>query len=400
MSFGLRRKQFLLSACVAAAALAFGGPSLAQSGAKVVKIGAVLPLSGVFADSGKDAKRVYDMYAKQINASGGIKSLGGAKVEFVYADAQSKPEVSRASAERLALQKDVSILVGPVYSPLAVTMSEAAERNHIPMLIDSAIEDSLTEKGYKYVFRACSRSMDFADAVTGYVIGKLKPKNVALVYADAISIRSAIVPIKEKFKAANIPVLFEEPYAINTTNFGPIVQKLVRFQPDVVIGGGYDVDANLLVKTIAEQKVKLKGFVATGGGFSTINLLKGSGKAAEGVASAALWGSDDKSSPESPKFIKAYQAAYGEVPDQMQSAAANAAMLLFAAIEKAGSTDREKIRDAMAKEVVVTPYGKISFDAKGQGQKGARIIQVQNGTFVTVWPDSLATKKFLYPISK
>jgi branched-chain amino acid transport system substrate-binding protein len=84
----------------------------------------------------------------------------------------------------------------------------------------------------------------------------------------------------------------------------------------------------------------------------------------------------------------------------MNSAASTAALLLFAAIEKAGSTDRNKIRDALTKVEVWTPQGKISFDEKGQGQKDARIIQVQNGEFVTVWPDALATKKLIYPISK
>jgi branched-chain amino acid transport system substrate-binding protein len=400
MRSSIRNTRFLLAAWLAAASMAFGGASFAQSGAKVVKIGAVLPLSGVFADSGKDVKRVYDMYQKEVNASGGIKSLGGAKVEFVYMDAQSKPEVSRAATERLALQKDVSALIGPVYSPLALTMAEVAEKYGIPMVIDAAIENSLTEKGYKYVFRADARSKDFAEATSRYIVEKLKPKNVAFVFADAIAYQSVMTTVKEKLKAANIPVLFEEAYAVNTTNFGPIVQKLARFQPEVVIGGGYDADAILLAKTIAEQNVKLKAFVGQGGGFSTLTFLKAAGKAAEGIAASAAWGVDDKASPESPKFIKSFKAEYGEVPNQMNSAASTAALLLFAAIEKAGSTDRNKIRDALTKVEVWTPQGKISFDEKGQGQKDARIIQVQNGEFVTVWPDALATKKLIYPISK
>lgn len=400
MNSTIRNSRFVLAAWMVAASMAFGGPSFAQSGAKLVKIGAVLPLSGVFADSGKDVKRVYDMYQKEVNERGGIKSLGGAKIEFVYADAQSKPEVSRASAERLALDKDVSVLIGPVYSPLAVTMSEVAEKHRIPLVLDAAIEDSLTEKGYKYVFRAGSRSKDFAEAASRYVIEKLKPKSVALVFADTNSYQSVMRTVEAKLKAAKIPVLFEEPYAVSTTNFGPIVQKIVRFKPEVIIGGSYDADAILLARTIAEQKVKLKAFVGSGGGHSTLNFLKGAGKAADGVAAAASWGVDDKASPESPKFIKSFKAEYGELPNQLNSAASNAALLLFAAIEKAGSTDRDKIRDALTKVDIWTPQGKISFDEKGQGQKDARIIQVQNGEFVTVWPEALATKKFVYPISK
>ena len=379
--------------------VAFGSASFAQSGAMVVKIGAVLPLSGVFANSGKDVKRAYDMYQKEVNASGGIKSLGGAKVEFVYVDAQSKPEVSRAAAEHLALEKDVSALIGPVYSPLAVTMAEVAEKYGIPMVINSAIDDSLTEKGYKYVFRASVRSKNFAEATSRFVVEKLKPKNVALVFADTSSYQSVMKTVKEKLKAANIPVLFEEAYATNTTNFGPIVQKLARFQPEVVIGGGYDADAILFARTVAEQNVKLKAFVGQGGGYSTLTFLKGAGKVAEGFSSAAAWGTDDKASPESPKFIKSFKAEYGEVPNQLNASASTAALLLFAAIETAGSTDRDKIRDALTKVEVWTPVGKISFDEKGQGQKDARIIQIQNGEFVTVWPDALATRKFVYPIS-
>ena len=359
---------------------------------KVVKIGAVLPLSGPFADSAKDMKHVYDLYQQQINANGGFKSLGGAKVQFVYVDAQSKPEVARGAALRLALENDISALIGPVYSPLAIPMAEVAEKHKVPFVIDAAIEDSLTEKGYKYVFRGNPRSKDFANAVSGFVIGKLKPKNVALVYADSISYGSVMSTIKKNLKAANIPVLLEEPYAVTTTNFGPIVEKLANSKPDVVLAGSYDADAILIARTIAEQGIKLKGFVGAGGGYSTLTFLSGAGKAAEGIASAASWGSDDKSSPDSPKFIAAFKHKYSEVPNQMNASAATAAQILLDAIERAGSSDREKIREALTKTNLWTVEGKIQFDNKGQGLKSARIIQVQKGHFVTIWPAALAAK--------
>jgi branched-chain amino acid transport system substrate-binding protein len=182
------------------ALLALGGGAGPAAGAEgpateVVRIGAVLPLSGPFADSAKDVKRVYDLYQKQLNAGGGFKSLRGAKVELVYVDAQSKPEVSRATAERLALRHDISALIGPVYSPLAVTMAEVAEKHKIPHVIDAAIEDSLTEKGYRYVFRSGPRSKDFGEAASRFVIEKLKPKNVALIFADTNSYQSVMTTV-------------------------------------------------------------------------------------------------------------------------------------------------------------------------------------------------------------
>lgn len=389
----------LLALALAAVSMAFSSVGYAQS-TTVVKIGAVLPLSGVFADSGKDVKRAYDLYQKEINADGGIKSLGGAKLEFVYMDAQSRPEVSRAAAERLASEKDVSALIGPVYSPLAVTMSEVAEKDKIPFMIDTAIADSLTEKGYKYVFRTGPRSKDFATAICSYVIEKLKPKNVALIYADTNSYQSVMKTVVEKLKAANMPIVLDEAYAVNTTNFDPLIQKIKRFQPEVVIGAGYDNDAILFARTIAEQNVKVKAVVTAGGGYSTLTFVKGAGKTAEGYATAAVWAVDDKASPVSPKFIKSFKDAYGAVPNQLDANAYAAAIMLVDAIKQAGSTNRDKIRDALRAVNAWTPIGKISFDKNGQGLKSARIVQVQDGKFVTVWPDALATKKFVYPISQ
>ena len=139
---------------MAATAMALGGLcALASAQAKDVKIGFVLPLSGGAATIGNQTKVGAEVAVAQINAAGGVKSMGGAKLVPLFADSQSKPDVGVAETERLITRENVAMVVGAYNSGVTFPATELAERYKTPWLVTGAVKDEITERNFKYVFR-------------------------------------------------------------------------------------------------------------------------------------------------------------------------------------------------------------------------------------------------------
>ena len=139
---------------VAAAVLALaGGTPRGRGTDRSCRVGVVLPLSGQFALGGQNAKRGYDLAVEELNAAGGVKALGGAPIELVYADNQGKQDVAIGETERLIQQEKVSAIMGSWHSPTTIAGTQAAERNKTPWMVEVASADIVVERGFKYVSR-------------------------------------------------------------------------------------------------------------------------------------------------------------------------------------------------------------------------------------------------------
>src|SRR5512139_2652273 len=141
--------------CGLLAVLLVVGPG--QAADKVVKIGNIEPLSGPSASVGQQGKCARDLAVEEINAAGGIKSLGGAKIEMVYADSESKPEKGVAEAERLINTEKVNVLTGCWNSSVTYPTTAVAERYGIPFIVPVSVADKITEQGFKTVFRIAAK---------------------------------------------------------------------------------------------------------------------------------------------------------------------------------------------------------------------------------------------------
>ena len=177
----------LVAAALAVAALGWGAAE-AQAQSKV-KIGVVVPLSGPFALGGQNVKRGYDLAVADINAAGGIKALGGAQIELVYADNQGKQDVAIGETERLIQQEMVVAIMGSWHSPTTVAGTQAAERNKTPWVVEVASADVILERGFKYVTRVNvkaswygSSPVDFLDHAKAKLGQKIQ--RVAIMYTD------------------------------------------------------------------------------------------------------------------------------------------------------------------------------------------------------------------------
>ena len=379
---------------------------------KEVKIGIVLPLTGSSAEMGKLSKNGIELAINTINANGGIKSLGGAKLVPIYADSAGKPETGVTEIERLIVKDKVNALLGPYNSNVAAPTAEVAEKYSMPYMLTNAVADDILKKGYKYVWRANQSSSGNAIDLIGFLsdLGKKtgKPvKTIALVYESTDWGTSSAEALKKTAKEAGIEVVAAMDYPANTADMTSIVVKLKSLNPEVVIPMSYLNDALLFTRTVAEMKLN-SAILAGGGGFSAPAFVEKAGKSADYVMTLSGWDPDilGSKSEASKKLNADYKAKYGSDFSEYSANAWMSAMVLFDAIERAGSLKPEAIKTALdatdikGDQVALSlhPYEGIKFSQEVRGMKSQNtyarqvIVQVQNGKFRMVWPFNTAPK--------
>ncbi len=142
---------------VLALAMVAGTCGVTQAETKTVKIGNIIPLSGPSASVGIQGKQAREMALEEINSSGGIKSLGGAKLELLFADSKSDPTTGVTEAERMINSEKVHLLTGCWNSAVTYPTTQVAERYGIPFIVPVSVRDTITERGFKYVFRIAAK---------------------------------------------------------------------------------------------------------------------------------------------------------------------------------------------------------------------------------------------------
>ncbi|QAZ67703.1 ABC transporter substrate-binding protein [Solidesulfovibrio carbinolicus] len=391
----------ILAGCMgmALSAALFAAPALAAD--KTVKIGNVEPLSGPSASVGVQGKQAREMAIEEINAAGGIKSLGGAKLELVYADSKSDPTVGVTETERLINTEKVNLMTGCWNSAVTYPATQVAERYGIPFVVPVAVRDTITERGFKNVFRIAAkdswwvrdqfRFLKDMQEETG-----VKLQKIAFVFENGDWGTGFAEKWRELAKKDGYEVVLDEPYPSTATDLTPVVTKLKAAKPDIVMLVSNAADAILLTNTMAEMQVKPKVVLASGGGHADPKFLENTDTNALGIFDEVEWNTDvnkPAAKPANEKFKKKYgYDLTGESVD------AYVAMYVIAdALERAASTEPAKIRDALAATNLTTgpgmvvSYDGVKFDETGQNKNaGIVIVQVANvdgkPDRVTVWP--------------
>ncbi|MHC1789293.1 ABC transporter substrate-binding protein [Solidesulfovibrio sp.] len=394
----------LLAGCmgVALSAALFAAPAFAAD--KTVKIGNVEPLSGPSASVGVQGKQAREMAVEEINAAGGIKSLGGAKLELVYADSKSDPTVGVTETERLINTEKVHLMTGCWNSAVTYPATQVAERYGIPFVVPVAVRDTITERGFKNVFRIAAkdswwvrdqfRFLKDMQEETG-----VKLKRIAFVFENGDWGTGFAEKWRELAKKDGYEIVLDEPYPSTATDLTPVVTKLKSANPDIVLLVSNAADAILLTNTMTEMQLKPKVVLASGGGHADPKFLENTDTNAIGIFDEVEWNTDvnkPAAKPANEKFKKKYgYDLTGESVD------AYVAMYVIAdALERAASTDPAKVREALAATNLstgpgmVVSYDGVQFDETGQN-KNAGIVIVQVADIgggkldrVTVWPKS------------
>jgi branched-chain amino acid transport system substrate-binding protein len=363
-------------------------PGSPRANAAEVKIGYLLPLSAENAPQGQQSKRAIEMAVEEINGSGGIKALGGAKLRIIYADTQSKPQVAVQEAERLISQEKVDFLAGAYHSGVTLPASEVAERYKKVWWTPVSSDDSITDRpGFKYVFRLAEKTsmrivaqLDFIDAMAKQT--KTPVKTIALVYENTGYGQGAANTWKKLVPQHGWQIVLDEAYDPKTSDPSPVVTKVKAAKPDVVLLANSAMPAAvMLAKGFREQGVKPKAFFATSAAHTDPDFLKNAGDAALGIFDVSGW-EPDVNRPFSMAAAKKFSDKYGVVLNNEAAKEYVGMYVVKDALERAASLDPEKVRNAFASTNLTTGMtqmysSKVHFDKTGTFPDTSSMVLVQ-----------------------
>jgi branched-chain amino acid transport system substrate-binding protein len=405
----------LLSAAALSVALAGG----AKAEDKVVKIGAIFPMSGGTASIGAHAKHAIEVALDIINnahpelgnlplaKNAGLAGLGGAKVEVVFADNQGSPATGQNQALRLITEEKVVALLGAYQSGITLTSSAIAEKYGIPYLTPESVAANLTERGFKWFFRTTPIAPDFVriydQFLTDMKVAGAKTDTIALVHDNTEYGTSVANTIAAGFKEKGRTIAVDVAYPVNATDVQAQVLQLKEKKPDVVLMISYTSDAILFAKTMQSLDYKPPLLLADDAGYSDPSFIKAVGKISQGVFNRSSWAVGPAGSP-SAIIADMYKKKSGEEMDDTVGREMQGFFVLVDAINRAGSTDPAKIQAALKAtdlkpEQLIMGYNGVKFDEKGQNVlASAYIIQLQDGeNYFSVWPKANAEKAPVLP---
>jgi len=388
---GMKRIARFAAIALLAAAWA-ASPAMAQT----IKIGAPLALTGGLADEGKKQQIAYDMWLKRVNAAGGI-NVGGKrmKVELVQYDYQTNEQRAQQLAEKLIVDDKVNFLLAPFGSGHTKVVAGVAERYGVPVMATSASSDSIFNQGYKYLFGTLApNSGSVENLIT--VITKQMPsaRRIAILGREDVFPKAMATVMNDAAKKVGLQVISMELYPVGALDLSTPISKIKALAPDWIYITGYSKDLVLARKQMADLGVKAPVITMITGPVYK-EFIDSLGPLAEGVTSASWWHHSAQYKGDDPwgttkAFYDEFVAREKSEPDYVHAAAAAALVALQKAIEKAGTLDKAKVRDALAALDIVTFYGPIKFSANGMnGGRDLPIIQVQGGKPVLLYPENI-----------
>jgi branched-chain amino acid transport system substrate-binding protein len=387
-------------------------------GQQTVKVGAIYPLSGNAASAGNYSKAAIELAVEIVNndhpelkdlplaAGSGLPGLGGAKIDVVFADNQGTPAAGQNQALRLITEEKVVALIGAYQSGITVTTSAMAERHGVPFVNPESVAANLTERGFKWFFRATPVAGDFARAYSDFLkeqkAAGQKVSSIAIVNENTEYGNSVASVIRELFAKEGHNVTQVIPYSANTTDVQPQVLQLKEKNPDVVIFISYTSDAILYAKTMKDLNWKPAIMIADNAGFNDPSFVSTSGTLVEGLVNRSSF-APGKSGTLSALVNDLYKKKTNVDLDDASARAMQGMLILADAINRAGSTEAAKIQAALRAtdlkaNQVVTGYNGVKFDEKGQNILASSLItQMQGGKYVPVWPKDNAAGELKLP---
>src|SRR5882672_10718749 len=393
------------------------GTAVAQD---AVKIGVIYPLSGNSASAGNYSKMAMEVGADVINngnaelakiiplaKGGGLPGLKGAKIQLIFADNQGTPAAGQNQALRLISEEKVAALIGAYQSGITLTASAIAERHGIPFLNAESVASNLTERGFKWFFRTTPVAIDFARAYSTFLkeqkAAGQKVGSIAVVHENTEYGNSVANVIADQFGKDGLPVTQKIAYSANSSDGQPQVLQLKEKNPDVVIFISYTSDAILYTKMMKELSWKPAIMIADNAGFNDPAFVKSMSSLVEGLVNRSTFAGGKPGSVPA-LFNELYKKKTGgDDLDDVSARGLQGFLVMADAINRAGSTDPAKIRDALKAtnlpaDQMVTGYDGVKFDDKGQNIMASSLVtQMRGGKYVAIWPKARATDQVVLP---
>jgi branched-chain amino acid transport system substrate-binding protein len=399
------RKLYTMAAIAALAAT----PAFAADN-DTLTIGMTISQTGPLNIDSLAQQRGAELWRDEVNDAGGIK-VGDKhyKVRFVTYDDQSQGGRVQQLYTRLIVQDKSQFLFSPYSSGLTVPAAVITEQYGKPMLDTGGAEPKIFELGNKYLVQVLTSADHYLTDAIDALATKNPHAKIAFVYSDDPFSKAVAGAAREQAKKSGFTIVLDESYAPSTTDFSPIINKIIASSADALLGGGHYTDGATLARQVYDQKANLK--------YVSLLVAPDSpefaslGAAAYGVTVPSQWEIQATYKPQfgptGAEFIKAFEAKFKAQPDYHSATGYAGGALLQHAIEEAGSIDGAKVVDALNGMDVTTFFGrfKIATDPGHHGlQIGHRMVlaqwQKKNGQLEreVVWPKEAQTADLLYPL--
>lgn len=386
---------------LAAGSALLGAPSVLRAAPASVKIGLIHPVTGPLAYGGQLCRLGGQTAIEDINGAGGLTKLGGAKLEALLGDAQSKPEIGASLVDQMQ-EQGAAGFTGCFASAIGLAATQEAAKYGIPFCIDSGIADSITGRGLKNVFRLFpTASGTTADALAALdAINKAAgspAKTAVLVHEDSEFGTNTAKALGAKLETIGIKVLEVIAHATPTRDFTNIVLRIKAAKPDLVIPSDYNNEYILLNRTLVQQKVELVDVFSVAGGGFNLRFVKEMPEIAEGIIDVNHW--LNPKAADAAAFRKKFGDKFGfEVLFGYF-----AVRFLADAMERAGSAEKDKVIEALASSTYrpdLLPYGPTKI-VDGQNQNAHAVaLQAQAGDIKVVYPPQFADAQAKFPRGK
>src|SRR3979409_52968 len=383
-------------------AVAGGGISASAASADdVIRFGAPLPITGPLAPEAVKQRPGYDLWAGKANKAGGI-TVGGKKykVEIVYADYQSNTPRAVQTTEQMITQDKVNFLFGAFGSGAAKAASTISEKYKVPTMAATASSSQVYDQGYKYLFGTFTPNDTLTTPLTQIIKAKAPDvKKVAILARNDLFPLAIAQEMEKSAKANGIEVTYFENYAINKLDHSASLSQIKSLAPQWIFVTGYTNDLLLIRKQMVDQQMRAAAVTMIAGP-AYQEFIEAAGQSAENISSAAWWHPAERYAGkdifgQTSNFVKLFRAMYNSDPDYGQASAALCGALFQLAIERAGSLEREKVRDELAKMDVLTFFGPVKFGANGQiNSLEPPVFHIQHQKPGAVVPDAIKQGEF------
>jgi branched-chain amino acid transport system substrate-binding protein len=386
------------------AAAALAAPRIAGAQPAAVKLGILQPVTGALAQDGEYGRMGAEFAINEINATGGIRALGGARIEMVFGDARSTPEGGTAEVERMHAEGVVAV-VGGFASPICLAASQAASRYDLPYIVDVGVADTIVTRGLRNTFRF---GPGFGKVTSGALDNLVKineaagkpARTVVVVHEDGLFGSGMARLMQTELPKRGFEVLETISHPTPARDMSNVALRIRALNPDLIVPSSYYAEFVLLSQTLQQRRIRPKGiYCVLNGAASNFRFVREFPQAANLVMDVNHW-----ADPRKPKTAELRRAVEAQNRFWLYNTPLNysSVMLVADALERVGRADRVALIDALAKTGGsftrhIMPYGPTNFE-NGQNQAAQAVnTQVINNDIKVIFPQEFADAQPVFP---
>ena len=400
-----RRRLIRVTALGGAAALTgtVGAPAVLRAQPAPVRVGVLHPVTGPIAYSGQQGRLGADLAIDEINAAGGIAALGGAMLEPVHGDAQSKPETGVAEVERMN-EAGVAAVVGGFSSSICLATTQAAARYDLPYIVDVGVSDQITSRGLTNTFRFGPGFGKITDVALENLIkineaAGSPARTVMIVHEDSLFGSGLANLLNERLPGRGFEVLETISHPTPTRDFNNVALRIRAANPDLIVPANYYNEYVLLARTMRQQRIQPMGvYSVLGGAASSFRFLEEFPDAAQHIMDCNHW-YDPRN--ERALALRRMVEENGEYYTYEVFLNYCAVGLLADALERAGSAERGAITEALAASTWdghIMPYAPTRF-VEGQNLGATPVnTQIMGDDIQVIYPEDFASAEPVFPM--